>query len=293
MKHVRVSLVSGPLTDAIIDGTIEIAGDATYTVTRASSVDQNSREMLDGMHDVAEMSFATYIKARDLGHDLIGLPVFTGRGFLQPGLTVSLASGIKRPEQLAGKRVAVPQFWMTSTMWHRLILTQQHSVRDESISWYTTSPERFTDVPQSDGVAIYRLGTGVSIVDALARGLVDATMVPPRGVSTTPNPATHSLFSDLERAQSNYFATTGIFPIMHFVVVRASLAAELPWLAGALTAAFTEAKLQAVRTGSLPSSERWTFGLRDNAVTLECFLSFARDKTWVSPARTLDDYFVS
>ena len=132
MKTLSMSLIAGPLTDPLLGGEVAVAvsGDVAISVAAGPSVDRNSRMMLDGAFDVAEMSFSTYIKARELGKDLIGVPIFTGRGFLQPGVVCSVASGIRRPEDLAGKRVGVPQFWMTSSVWHRLILEQQHGVRE-------------------------------------------------------------------------------------------------------------------------------------------------------------------
>src|SRR5476649_979660 len=121
MKPLTMSLIPGALTDPVLRNEVLVEGDAELTISAGTSVDRNSRQMLDGAFDIAEMSFSTYIKARELGHDLIGLPIFTGRGFLQPGLICSSASGIRKPEDIASKRVGLPQFWMTSSVWHRLI----------------------------------------------------------------------------------------------------------------------------------------------------------------------------
>lgn len=307
MKQLNMSLIPGELTDPLLGGDVKIAGDVTFSIAAGKSVDANSRMMLDGAFDVAEMSFSTYVKARDMGRDLIGLPIFTGRGFLQPGITCSIASGIRRPEDLAGRRVALPQFWMTSSVWHRLILEQQHGVRDDAVAWFTTSDERFTELPPSPGVSIGRLAAGVSLEQALLAGTVDATMVPPRGVSKHPNPATRSPYDDLAEAQRAFFTATGIFPIMHFVVMRKSLHAELPWLAGAVFAAFSAAKRLAVERNVLPpmiagmtpddqrrlaGDDPWAFGLQENQRALDAFLGFSRAKAWVSETLGLQDCFV-
>jgi 4,5-dihydroxyphthalate decarboxylase len=307
MKNLTISLIPGELTDPLIAGDVTVTGDVMFVTTVGKSVDANSRAMLDGAFDVAEMSFSTYVKARDLGRDLIGLPVFTGRGFLQPGITVSAASGIARPEDLAGKRVAIPQFWMTSTVWHRLILEQQHGIHDDAISWFAMSEERFKELPPSPGVSLQRLPDGVKVEEALLTGLTDASMVPPRGVSKHPNQAIRSPYADLEQTQRAFYSATGIFPIMHFVVMRKSLHEELPWLAGALTTAFGEAKRIAVERNVLPpmiagmtpdeqrklaGNDPWAFGLQENRRALEAFLGFSRAKSWVSETLSIQDCFV-
>ena len=291
-----MALVAGELTDPMIAGAVAVQGDVKFAITAGTSVDANSRQMLGGAFDVAEMSFATFLKARELGRDLIGLPIFTGRGFLQPGLLVSVASGITRPEDIASRRVGVPQFWMTSSVWHRGILLQQHGVRAETVEWFTAAEERFEGVTFPPGVKINRLAEGVNPNAALEGGLVDAVMVPPRGARGPMRPGTRSPYPDLAEAQRTYFAKTGVFPIMHFVVMRESVHRKLPWLAAALQTAFLESKRQAEKAGAIPppiANEKWEFGLTENARALDTFLGFAREQGWMSDKLTLADCFVT
>lgn len=200
-----------------------------------------------------------------------------GRGFLQPGLIAGAASGITRPEQLAGRRVGVPQFWMTSSVWHRGIIAQQYNVPAERVTWCTAVEERFAGVTAPAGVTIERLEHGVSVEAALERGIVDAIAIPPRGVPRPLKPFMRWPYPDVTAAESAYEAETGIFPIMHFVVMRASLYARQPQLVDALTAAFAAAK---------------PLGLDENERTLTEFLGFAREQGWISPALRLADCFV-
>jgi 4,5-dihydroxyphthalate decarboxylase len=233
-----VSLIAGEVTDPVIAGEVTIASPLPVSINVAPSVDQNSRMMLEGAHDVAEMSFATFLKALEQGRDLIGLPIFTGRGFLQPGVLVSAAARIACPADLAGKRVGIPQYWMTSSVWHRGILAQE-GVAQHELTWCTASEERFAGAMYPPDVSIERLPAGATVNEALERGLVDAIMAPPRGVPKMLAPGTLRPYPDIAAAQRAYIAATGVFPIMHFVVMRASLLPELPELPAALIAAFT------------------------------------------------------
>src|SRR5438132_585657 len=125
--ELNVSLIKSPLTEPIIGGQVKVKG-AEVNAKAAPSVNTNSLEMLDYKYDVAEMSLATFTKARELGIELIALPIFPGRRFMQPGVLANKAAGIKDPSDLRGKRVGLPQFWMTSSVWHRLILHQTYGV---------------------------------------------------------------------------------------------------------------------------------------------------------------------
>jgi len=291
MTKLTMSLIAGELTDPLIRGEVTVGGDAAWSIETGTSVDANSRKMLDGAFDVAEMSIATFAKAREQGRDLIGLPVFTGRGFLQPGLIVSAASGITRPEELASRRVAVPQFWMTSSVWHRGVLHQQHAVAQEAIQWFTAAEERFEGVTFPPGVSIARLPEGVQVSAALEAGLVDAMMVPPRGVPKPLHAFMRSPYADVVAAQRAYFASTGVFPIMHFLVMRETVHRRLPWLAPALISAFEAAKRLAEERHTLPppiGNESWPFGLAANARALDTFFGFAREQGWVSKLQVAD-----
>ena len=60
---VSMALVVGPLTQPLLDEHAAVSG-LDVEVHAGTSVDRTSREMLDGRYDVAEMSLATYLKAR-------------------------------------------------------------------------------------------------------------------------------------------------------------------------------------------------------------------------------------
>jgi 4,5-dihydroxyphthalate decarboxylase len=69
------------------------------------------------------------------------------------------------------------------------------------------------------------------------------------------------LFPDFRRAERAYYEKTGIFPIMHALVLREELARAHPWLPRSLFDAFVEAKRLAYErlnfTAALPVSLPW------------------------------------
>ena len=69
------------------------------------------------------------------------------------------------------------------------------------------------------------------------------------------------LFPDFRRVERAYYEKTGIFPIMHTLVMREELARQHPWLPRSLYDAFVEAKRLAYErlnfTAALPVSLPW------------------------------------
>ena len=60
------------------------------------------------------------------------------------------------------------------------------------------------------------------------------------------NPNIGWLFPDPVAAAKDYYRRTGIFPIMHLVGIRRTLAEQHPWLPGAVFKAFEQAKAVAL-----------------------------------------------
>ena len=81
----------------------------------------------------------------------------------------------------------------------------------------------------------------------LAAGEIDALYTPrvPSSVRRAATRASRRLFPDIVAAEKDYYAATGIFPIMHVVVLRREIYERHRWVAQSLTKALTEAKEQA------------------------------------------------
>jgi 4,5-dihydroxyphthalate decarboxylase len=134
---------------------------------------------------------------------------------------------------------------------------------------------------------------GKSISALLAEGAIDAFIAPrpPSLPKNTPNVGW--LFADPVAAAKDYYKRTGVFPIMHLVGVRRTLAEAHPWLPGAVFKAFEQSKQAALallsdtsatkvtlpfieeRLGearALMGEDFWSYGVDANRKTLETFL---------------------
>jgi len=311
MAHpVSLSLVRSPLTGPVMDGTVPVPG-VEFTVNDAQSVNRNSQEMLNGRYDIAEMSIATYFKAREDGMPFVGIPVFTGRRFVHAGIHTRPGAGIGNPADLAGKRVAIPQYWMTSSVWHRVFLSQEYGIAAGQIAWVTTHRERLKSAGYPAGVDV-TLREGRLPGELLADGDVDAVMVPKRGGRLMAGADYETPFDDVVAAQRNSFDRTEVFPIMHFVVLRGALVDERPDMPARLFKAFASAKADVLAApsgldgmeepvwgettkASLPlfGGDPWPYGLAANRRTLEVFQQCLIEQGLIKEPMAFDDLFAS
>ena len=122
---------------------------------------------------------------------------------------------------------------------------------------------------------------------------IDAFMAPRAPALTSPNVGL--LFRDSMDTAKDYYKRTGIFPIMHLIGVRKTLAEKHPWLPAAVLKAFEQSKAaalaqlidvsatkvtlpfveeQVAAAQALMGEDFWPYGLEKNRTTIEAFLKF-------------------
>src|SRR5439155_25194630 len=87
--------------------------------------------------DVSEASFAKVVAliAQD-DRRFVPLPVFPSRVFRHSSIYVRNGSGVAAPEDLAGKRVGVPEWAQTAAIYSRGLLAHEYGVDLRSIHWH-------------------------------------------------------------------------------------------------------------------------------------------------------------
>ena len=299
MAKLNLSLAVGPYdrTRALIDGSVQIDG-VTVAGMTLSPEEIFFRAFRQAEFDICELSLSSFtVKTAQGNCPYVGVPAFVSRAFRHTAIYVR-TDRIKKPADLKGKRVGVPEYQLTANVWARAILQDDHGVKPSDIHWVRGGIE---DADRPEKIAI-KLPPDVKLEDApagksisrlLAEGAIDGFIAPrppslPKG---TPNVGW--LFPDPVAAAKDYFKRTGVFPIMHLVGVRRTLAEAHPWLPGAVFKAFNESKAKALDLLSdtsatkvtLPFVEErltearatmgedfWSYGVEENRKTLENFL---------------------
>lgn len=210
------------------------------------ALDLFRRQAQDAEFESSEMSLATFIILTSRPDcEFVGIPVFTSRSFRHDCLYVKAGSGISSPADLRGARVGVPEYQMTAAVWVRGFLSDDYGVTPAELNWFTGGLERpgyrpryGVDLPAD--VRLTRIPEDTALVPMLARGDLDAlvSVLPP----SVPGPAVRRLFPDSGAVERDYYRRTGIFPIMHLVVLRRDVYEKDRALAADLATAFAEAK---------------------------------------------------
>src|SRR3982751_4186895 len=237
---------------ALADGTVRADGiDLNYLTL---PVEETFFRMMRGREfDASEMSLSSYSASlHSPKPPFIAIPVFPSRFFRHSCIFVAAKSGIRRPEDLKGKRVGVPEYQMTAPVWIRGILSDEYGVKVtdyEHLSGGEEEPGRIDklkiDLPPA--IRVRPIAETQTLSRMIADGELDAmvTARAPSTFQTRPNDVKR-LFPDYVAAEKDYYRRTKIFPIMHTVVIRRDVYEKHPWVAQSLYKALTASKARAV-----------------------------------------------
>jgi 4,5-dihydroxyphthalate decarboxylase len=221
---------------ALKDGTVKPKSFAFDFVEVPVLIDA-FRRMVRGLEfDICEMAITTYVCARAHGKQFTALPVFLVRAFHHGAILYNTKIGIRTPKDLEGRKVGVNRgYTVTTGLWARSILADEHGVDLGKITWVLSGDEHVAEYrPPANVVPI---APGKKIVDMLASGELAAAI----GIEVD-SPDVKPLIPDAQEAGLAALRGRGHYPINHTVVVKDDLLAAHPELAVDIFNAFTEAK---------------------------------------------------
>ena len=207
------------------------------------------RRMVRGLEfDICEMAMTTYICAKAHGKRMTAVPVFVVRAFHHGAILVNTKAGIRTPKDLEGRRVGVNRgYTVTTGVWARSILAQEHGVDLGKITWVLSGDEHVAEYrPPANVIPMER---GKSMADMLAAGELAAAI----GVEAS-SPHVQPLIPNALEAGLAALQRNGHYPINHTVVVRDELLAAHPDLAADVFEAFAQAKrryVERLRAGKI------------------------------------------
>jgi 4,5-dihydroxyphthalate decarboxylase len=247
--------------------------------------------------DLCEMSLSGHMMRVARGDDrFVGLPVFTSRVFRHRNIVVRRALGQVEPKELAGMTLAVPEYHMTAALFMKGLLEDEYGVRAKDVNWVQAGQFRAGRVEREElhlpAEISLRVERDKTIEQMLESGEVDGACTPytPRLLDDPDGPV-RRLFEDPMAVEIDYYQRTGVYPIMHLLVLRRSLYERHPWLARSLVKGFSEAKQACMdwlpgvgghlavsvpffnfyleQTRELFGEDWWPYGVSDNRETLE------------------------
>ena len=207
------------------------------------------RRMVRGLEfDISEMAITTYICARAHGKRFTALPIFIVRAFHHGAILCNAKAGINSPKDLEGKKVGVNRgYTVTSGLWSRSVLQQEHGVDLSKITWVLSGDEHVAEYrPPANVVPIEK---GKKMGDMLAAGELAAAI----GVDVD-HPDVKPLIPDALEAGLQALRSRGHYPINHTIVVKDDLLNAHADLAPDVFNAFADAKrlyIQRLKAGSI------------------------------------------
>ena len=303
MSDLRLSVAMGDYdrTRPIADGRVKIDG-VDPAVMLLTPEEMFFRAMRHRAFDICELSLSSYVisVARGDPH-YIAVPVYLSRAFRHTSIYIRTDKGIEKPEDLRGRRIGIAEYQLTANVWARGILEEDHGVRPSDIVWVRGGmdtpgrPEKIA-LALPDDVSVEPAPEGATLNGMLTAGDIDG-FIGPRSLRCFDDghPKVGRLFRDSFAAADAYYRRHGVFPIMHVLALRRSLAEDHPWLPGALLKAFTRAKDMAQaalgdtsaakatlpflednleRARSLMGTDFWSYGVAGNEKTLDTFLGY-------------------
>jgi len=311
-------------TKALIDGRVKIEG-CDMQFEEAGIGDLNTH-VLSGPQklDVTEIGLHPYMLAfaNDGFRDYSLLPIFPLRLFRHKSVFIRTDRGIKKPEDLRRKTIATAGYSSTSLTWIRGIFQEKYGIKPEDMKWIVSSKDSSAKDAGKvskqenifpEGVPISMGPAGKDESDLLASGEVDATFhaAEPRAYIEG-HPKVERLFPDYRSTERAYFSKTGVFPIMHAVVIKKSLVKRNPWLIEAVFKAYSQSKQMAYdymakaawfkdslpwfgqefeETRALMGDNYYSYGINPNRKTLEALFRYSYQQRLCKRELTIEEFF--
>jgi 4,5-dihydroxyphthalate decarboxylase len=321
MTRLSLSLACGPYdrTEALRTGLVQPEGIDLVYVPVQSPPELFARMVHKQSFDAAEMSVSLYLQMRARGElPLVALPIFPSRMFRHGYVFVHEGAGIAEPTDLAGRRIGVQEYHQTAAVWIRGILQRDYGVDLCGVRWFEggvnapRTADPVVDRRPEGPLDITFVGPDRCIDDLLARGEIDAYLGARQPRSYGRDPAVRRLFADPRAEERAWYRRTGIFPMMHTLVVQESILDRHPWVAESLLKAFDQAKrwcLEQMRfsgtsrymlpwlhadleeVDALFGGDPWPYGLEANRAALEALVGFLVQQRFLSRAPELEALF--
>ena len=322
MERVKISFASGRYDrlDALHNGAVTIEGVDLEHIELWPP-----RLVFDRMagkqeFDAAELSCSEYICQVDRGScPFVALPVFPSRVFRHGFICVHRDSDIKAPQDLEGRRIGVPLYTQTAAIWIRGLLQNEYAVDLSTVRWLEGAVMEAgghghpAAPPMRKPPKIETNRTGRPLADLLLGGEIDAIL----GTFVDDACRAHRdivrLFSDYRARERDYFRRTGIFPIMHLVVIRKDVHERHPGVARKLFDAMVAAKAWARSELAVSNAQHymlpwllddldeidqvfdddpWPYGIEANRRTLEPLVDYMLQQGFIARHIPLEELFL-
>ena len=312
MSKLRLTLACGAydLLRPLMDGAVTPVGIDLNILTMASP-ERHGRMLRHEEFDVCELSLIAYLVALGQERSFRAIPVFPHRRFRHRYMVKRMNCGIEKPADLNGKRVGLDTLQNSAGLWMRGILQDHYGVDLKTIEWWCQEEE---DVPLEPAkwMKVRRVSKGRNIDQMLVEGELEGALYPETLPSVrNGSPKVALLFPNPRAAEIEYYKKSGIYPIMHTVVIKHEILEKSPWVAVSLLRAFQRSKEVCYERMKDPRNftlvwvkemiqeqeeifgpDPWPYNLEDNRKALEAAVRYEHEQGMIKKKFKIEDLFI-
>ncbi|WP_312871881.1 4,5-dihydroxyphthalate decarboxylase [Amycolatopsis acididurans] len=316
----RIGCFRYDTTDFLFEEPPSLDGEPAKTDTAATLPEIFERMIRGREFDIGELGLTFYLRLLEEDSPFVALPIFPNRVFRHSCVFVNVAGGIRTPADLVGKTIGeFGIYGQDSGVWAKGILSDEYGFRPDLNRWVIGGLDRpappfdFVPRPVPSDVEVSIAREDATLSAMLDSGEIDALFsanVPQCVLDGSPNVA--RLFPDFEPLERDYHRRTGIFPIMHAIVVRRDLAPELIREAYELFSHAKEVAADRYRryrrlyqvTTMVPwmnalvernaeqfTQDWWPYGISANRATLDTYLRYHHEQGLSSRRWRIEEIF--
>jgi len=176
----------------------------------------------EGKYDCGELAIVTFLQAKAYGKPLALLPAVVMSRAQHHTIFYNAARGKLSPGELAGKRVGLRGYPVTTATWVRGILAEEYGIDPDRVRWVTFEDGHLAEF--RDPATVTRAPAGKEIAQMLLDGELDAAILGDKA----PDPRLQPLIPDVAEAERKWAERHRTVPVNHFMVIRQSIARTRP-----------------------------------------------------------------
>jgi len=282
--HLRTLLGDYPNTLALKRGDVRsprVAFDFADVKAPHSAFKRVVRDM---EFDVAELALVTYLMAKAHGKPLTLLPVILFSRNQQPFFVYNAERGVIAPGNLAGKRIGIRAYSVTTVAWVRGVLTEEYGFDPASVHWVTFEEPHVAEF--TDPSNAVRAPAGKDMTAMLLAGEIDAAVMG----AIPDDPRLKPVIPEPDAAARAWQVRHQAIQINHMVVVKESLSREYPDIVREVYWLLCESK----RAAGLPlpgQSDPIPLGVNANRRNLDIAIEYCHRQGLIRRRFAVDELF--
>lgn len=277
MDPLRLKTLLGdyPCTEALRQGRIASASVA-LEFAAINPPSSGFKRVVRGLEfDIAELSMTTFLMARAAGKPYRLLPAAVLARLQHDRLVRSAARPAFGPGELHGKTIGVRMYSVTTAMWLRGVLAEDHGVDPSRVRWVTFEEGHVAEF--GDPAWVERAPPGKELIAMLLAGEIDAAVT---GDARVADPRIVPVIPEVAAAAQAWRARKGAIQVNHMVVAKDTV----PDAAAAEVSRMLEASIRAAG-----SPEMNPYGLEANRRNLEVAIDYVHRQGLIPRRYTVEE----